>query len=81
MLHAISIMHCIGFIQHPKSKFGRGDVLEMKAKETGQMEALHTEILWLVSQTTLRERSPLIAAVLPHSLRWEPRFCWWSDEL
>uniref|UniRef100_A0A6I8P0M7 ABC transporter domain-containing protein n=1 Tax=Ornithorhynchus anatinus TaxID=9258 RepID=A0A6I8P0M7_ORNAN len=56
----------IGSIQHLKSKFGRDYVLEMKAKQPGQMEALHAEILRLFPQAVRKERySSLIVYKLP----------------
>ncbi|XP_038612933.1 ATP-binding cassette sub-family A member 9-like [Tachyglossus aculeatus] len=56
----------IGSIQHLKSKFGSDYVLEMKAREPGQMEPLHAEILRLFPQAARQERySSLMVYKLP----------------
>ncbi|KAI5277249.1 Atp-Binding Cassette Sub-Family A Member 8 [Manis pentadactyla] len=59
---------CIGSIQHLKSKFGKGYLLEMKVKRPAQVESLHGEMLrlFLFPQAACQERySSLMVYKLP----------------
>ncbi|XP_008059222.1 ATP-binding cassette sub-family A member 10-like [Carlito syrichta] len=59
-------LRCIGSIQHLKSKFGKDYMLEIKMKDSTQVEPLHTEILKLFPQAARQERySSLMAYKLP----------------
>ncbi|XP_068932645.1 ATP-binding cassette sub-family A member 10-like isoform X3 [Petaurus breviceps papuanus] len=59
-------LRCIGSIQHLKSKFGKDYLLEIKVKESEQIELLHAEILKLFPQAARQERySSLMVYKLP----------------
>ncbi|XP_077636408.1 ATP-binding cassette sub-family A member 10 [Crocuta crocuta] len=59
-------LRCIGSIQHLKSKFGKDYILEVKIKDTTQVEPVHTEILKLFPQAARQERySSMMAYKLP----------------
>ncbi|CAI9569300.1 unnamed protein product [Staurois parvus] len=45
-------LRCIGSIQHLKSKFGKGYLLEIKLKDTQQVDVIHQEVLRLFPQAT-----------------------------
>ncbi|XP_039715147.1 ATP-binding cassette sub-family A member 6 isoform X2 [Pteropus medius] len=49
-------LRCIGSIQHLKSKLGKDYNLELKVKETSQVNLVHTEILKLFPQAAQQER-------------------------
>lgn len=54
-----AIGRCIGTVQHLKSKFGRGYFLEMKLKETAdvqQVEHLQRQILHIFPNANRQER-------------------------
>ena len=59
---------CVGSIQHLKSKFGRGYLLEMKLKSLARLEALHGEVLRIFPQAARQERSMWARSVLSWSL-------------
>uniref|UniRef100_A0A7M4FP94 ATP-binding cassette sub-family A member 10-like n=1 Tax=Crocodylus porosus TaxID=8502 RepID=A0A7M4FP94_CROPO len=59
-------IQCIGSIQYLKSKFGKGYLLEIKLKDSGQADQLHTEILRIFPQAARQERfSSLLVYKVP----------------
>uniref|UniRef100_A0A452GA97 ATP binding cassette subfamily A member 9 n=1 Tax=Capra hircus TaxID=9925 RepID=A0A452GA97_CAPHI len=59
-------LRCVGSIQHLKSKFGRGYLLEMKLKSLARLEALHGEVLRIFPQAARQERfASLLVYKLP----------------
>uniref|UniRef100_A0A452GAB2 ATP binding cassette subfamily A member 9 n=1 Tax=Capra hircus TaxID=9925 RepID=A0A452GAB2_CAPHI len=60
-------LRCVGSIQHLKSKFGRGYLLEMKLKSLARLEALHGEVLRIFPQAARQERS-MFASLLVYKL-------------
>ncbi|CAI9593719.1 unnamed protein product [Staurois parvus] len=59
-------LRCIGSIQHLKSKFGKGYLLEIKLKDTQQVNVIHEEVLRLFPQATKKERfSSLLVYNIP----------------
>ncbi|XP_073463268.1 ATP-binding cassette sub-family A member 10-like [Aquarana catesbeiana] len=48
-------LRCIGSIQHLKSKFGKGYLLEIKLKDTQQVDVIHQEVLRLFPQATKKD--------------------------
>ncbi|KAM9296612.1 ATP-binding cassette sub-family A member 9-like [Gastrophryne carolinensis] len=59
-------LRCIGSLQHLKSKFGKGYLLEMKMKDTEQVEMIHKEILRLFPQAAKQDRfSTLLVYKIP----------------
>uniref|UniRef100_A0AC11BJ09 ATP binding cassette subfamily A member 9 n=1 Tax=Ovis aries TaxID=9940 RepID=A0AC11BJ09_SHEEP len=59
-------LRCVGSIQHLKSKFSRGYLLEMKLKSLAQLEALHGEVLRIFPQAARQERfASLLVYKLP----------------
>ncbi|XP_066422009.1 ATP-binding cassette sub-family A member 10-like [Molothrus aeneus] len=51
-------LRCIGSIQYLKSKFGRGYLLEIKAKDAESSDALHAEVLKIFPGAARQERFP-----------------------
>nr|DBA21878.1 TPA: hypothetical protein GDO54_012995 [Pyxicephalus adspersus] len=49
-------LRCIGSIQHLKSKFGKGYLLEIKLRDTQQVDVIHQEVLRLFPQATKQDR-------------------------
>ncbi|KAM5135853.1 ABC-type organic anion transporter ABCA8-like [Mantella aurantiaca] len=59
-------LRCIGSIQHLKSKFGKGYLLEIKVKDTGQVEEIHQEVLRLFPEAVRQDRfSSLLVYNIP----------------
>ncbi|XP_064584411.1 ATP-binding cassette sub-family A member 9-like isoform X1 [Zonotrichia leucophrys gambelii] len=51
-------LRCIGSIQYLKNKFGRGYLLEIKAKDAESSDALHAEVLKIFPGAARQERFP-----------------------
>ncbi|NXF26333.1 ABCA9 protein, partial [Rhodinocichla rosea] len=51
-------LRCIGSIQYLKNKFGRGYLLEIKAKDAESSDALHAEVLKIFPAAARQERFP-----------------------
>ncbi|XP_040187478.1 ATP-binding cassette sub-family A member 10-like [Rana temporaria] len=59
-------LRCIGSIQHLKSKYGKGYLLEIKLKDTQQIDVIHQEVLRLFPQATKKDRfSSLLVYNIP----------------
>ncbi|XP_040186090.1 ABC-type organic anion transporter ABCA8-like [Rana temporaria] len=59
-------LRCIGSIQHLKSKFGKGYLLEIKLKDTQQADVIHQEVLRLFPQAARQDRfSSLLVYKIP----------------
>ncbi|CAI9593699.1 unnamed protein product, partial [Staurois parvus] len=59
-------LRCIGSIQHLKSKFGKGYLLEIKLKDTYQVDVIHQEVLRLFPQAAKQDRfSSLLVYKIP----------------
>ncbi|XP_077316742.1 ABC-type organic anion transporter ABCA8-like [Lithobates pipiens] len=59
-------LRCIGSIQHLKSKFGKGYLLEIKLKDTQQVDVIHQEVLRLFPQAARQDRfSSLLVYKIP----------------
>ncbi|KAM5135852.1 ABC-type organic anion transporter ABCA8-like [Mantella aurantiaca] len=59
-------LRCIGSIQHLKNKFGKGYLLEIKLKDTQQVEEIHQEVLRLFPQAARQDRfSSLLVYKIP----------------
>ncbi|XP_019349801.1 ABC-type organic anion transporter ABCA8 isoform X1 [Alligator mississippiensis] len=59
-------IQCIGSIQYLKSKFGKSYLLEIKLKDSGQADQVHTEILRIFPQAARQERfSSLLVYKVP----------------
>nr|XP_033816948.1 ATP-binding cassette sub-family A member 9-like isoform X2 [Geotrypetes seraphini] len=53
-------LRCIGSIQHLKKKFGKGYLLEIKVKESQQVDPIHHEILRIFPGAARQERFSLL---------------------
>ncbi|KAL9833539.1 ABC-type organic anion transporter ABCA8-like [Geothlypis trichas] len=51
-------LRCIGSIQYLKNKFGRGYLLEIKAKDAESSDAVHAEVLKIFPGAACQERFP-----------------------
>ncbi|KAM8945714.1 ABC-type organic anion transporter ABCA8-like [Pelodytes ibericus] len=49
-------LRCIGSIQQLKSKFGKGYLLEIKVKDSQQVEVIHNEIIRMFPQAARQDR-------------------------
>ncbi|CAI9594821.1 unnamed protein product [Staurois parvus] len=59
-------LRCIGSIQHLKSKFGKDYLLEIKLKDTQQVDVIHQEVLRLFPQASRQDRfSSLLVYKIP----------------
>ncbi|CAI9593709.1 unnamed protein product, partial [Staurois parvus] len=59
-------LRCIGSIQHLKSKFGKGYLLEIKLKDTQQVNVIHQEVLRLFPKAAKQDRfSSLLVYKIP----------------
>ncbi|XP_053309551.1 ATP-binding cassette sub-family A member 9-like [Spea bombifrons] len=59
-------LRCIGSIQQLKSKFGKGYLLEIKVKDSQQVEMIHNEIVRLFPQAARQDRfSSLLVYKVP----------------
>ncbi|XP_073463288.1 cholesterol transporter ABCA5-like [Aquarana catesbeiana] len=59
-------LRCIGSIQHLKSKFGKGYLLEIKLKDTQQVDVIDQEVLRLFPQAARQDRfSSLLVYKIP----------------
>ncbi|XP_073463290.1 cholesterol transporter ABCA5-like isoform X2 [Aquarana catesbeiana] len=59
-------LRCIGSIQHLKSKFGKGYLLEIKLKDTQQVDVIDREVLRLFPQAARQDRfSSLLVYKIP----------------
>ncbi|PIO12384.1 hypothetical protein AB205_0039100, partial [Aquarana catesbeiana] len=59
-------LRCIGSIQHLKSKFGKGYLLEIKLKDTQQVDVIDQEVLRLFPQAAKQDRfSSLLVYKIP----------------
>ncbi|KAM4664973.1 ABC-type organic anion transporter ABCA8-like isoform 2-T2 [Discoglossus pictus] len=59
-------LRCIGSIQQLKSKFGKGYLLEIKVKDSQQVDVIHNEIIRLFPQATKQDRfSSLLSYKIP----------------
>ncbi|KAE8576215.1 hypothetical protein XENTR_v10004104 [Xenopus tropicalis] len=59
-------LRCIGSIQQLKSKFGKGYLLEIKVKETHQVDQIHNEIIRIFPHAARQDRfSSLLVYKIP----------------
>ncbi|XP_018424540.1 PREDICTED: ATP-binding cassette sub-family A member 10-like [Nanorana parkeri] len=59
-------LRCIGSIQHLKSKYGKGYLLEIKLKDTQLVDVIHQEVLRLFPQAARQDRfSSLLVYKIP----------------
>ncbi|KAM4664971.1 ABC-type organic anion transporter ABCA8-like [Discoglossus pictus] len=59
-------LRCIGSIQQLKSKFGKGYLLEIKVKDSQQVDVIHNEIIRLFPQAARQDRfSSLLVYKIP----------------
>ncbi|XP_073463276.1 ABC-type organic anion transporter ABCA8-like [Aquarana catesbeiana] len=59
-------LRCIGSIQHLKSKFSKGYLLEIRLEDTQQVDVIHQEVLHLFPQAARQDRfSSLLVYKIP----------------